>query len=135
MGRGFNRSGTLVFVAVTAFWQFAGCGGRAVVPSDSGDSASVSGGAGASNAGTGGSTGVITVGVVEAGTVATGNGGESQTAPNVDAGCESVSGITDGQPCPTDGEICGPGGCTLNCYCVARDAGTLTWECWAPPCK
>ncbi len=72
MGRGFNRSGMLVLVTATAFCHFAGCGGRAVVPSDS---ASVSGGAGVSNAGTGGSTGALIVGGFNGGAAALSNVG------------------------------------------------------------
>jgi hypothetical protein len=142
MERVFTRSGALVVITVTAFWQLAGCGGRAAVSSDSGDSAGKSAAAGVSNAGTGGSAGALTIGGSDAGNVSTGNfGGESQTLPD---GCAANVCCNDdvlareelsGQPCPAAGMTCGPGGCTLNCLCVASDAGTLTWECLAPPCK
>jgi hypothetical protein len=142
MGRGFKRSGVLVFVTVTAFGQLAGCGGRAAAPSDSGNSASLSGGAGVSNAGASGSTGTIASGGFDAGTVATGNiGGGSQTLPDgcaVDVCCNDdvlMRAALSGQPCPKAGAVCGPGGCTLNCYCMAGDAGAPAWECLAPPCK
>jgi hypothetical protein len=143
----FKRWEAPVLVIVTAFWQLVGCGGRAAVPSDS---ASLSGGAGASNAGTGGSTGALTIGGLDAGATAASNvGGESQTAlfqnpnrgvPDIDGGCAlgaccNGPEALEGQPCTAAGETCGPGGCALNCFCVAGDAGKLTWECLPNPCK
>ena len=132
----------MVFGTVTAFWQLAGCGGRAAAPSNSDDPASLSGGAGVSNAGASGSTGTIAAGGFDAGTVDSGNiGGESQTVPDgcaVDVCCNddvSARSALSGRPCSNAGEVCGPGGCTLSCYCTASDAGALAWECWAPPCK
>jgi hypothetical protein len=134
MGRGCKRSSALVLVTVTVLWQLAGCGGRAAAPSGSGDSASLSGDAGA-----------VASGGFDTGTAAAGNvGGESQTAPDIDGGpaqntCpnddEEARVALAGQPCPAAGEVCGPGGCTNNCYCVLGDAGALAWQCWAPPCK
>src|SRR5437868_14450687 len=123
MGGGFNRSGALVLVAVTAFCQLAGCAGRAATKSGSENSAAGLSGAGLSNAGASGSVSTIASGGAGAG------GTESQTIPD---GCNSdpfMRLALAGQPCPKAGEPCGAGDageCTVSCSCTVGDAGALT---------
>jgi hypothetical protein len=139
MGRGFKGARRLVLVTVTACWQLAGCGGRAVTSPALGDSAGIS-----SDAGTSGSSGTVASGDLDAGTAAAGvGGGQSTSTPDIDGYCVPDVCCQDdsrgraalsGQPCPVAGRYCGLGYCALSCTCIANDAGALAWECMAPPC-